>query len=399
MAHVWTHPCYELGFQKHVDTLTPSQLAFPRLLHAWLGEPRHQLVIVAGGPGSGKTYTVTQCLKHVQIPQLRMAYTARVACKMQGQTIHSAMKLNWSKGSVLDTLFKKLELETDPQACIRKSSSLLREFQCHARPQIVVIDEIGMVAHWLVYWIIQYFFQDSKPVLFVMMGDPNQLRPVKSEHNVFSVDMDMAVTRLDLVESARFTPAYAAVVRELRHCVDANNVTGMQSLICQHFPVVPHIDAGLLKTCTRAMAHKTCTVETYNNFYLKHLVPGPRIRLWNKDHDKYVDVKAGCHIFVTQNGVSKALNGTPLTFVKYDPDKDWCECQEPIEKDLICIHRNGKGEFPIAVGYAGTIHKFQGDTMDDAAIAINFDQSNNLHLMYTALSRVRTMQQIRAIQL
>ncbi|KAG8173832.1 hypothetical protein JTE90_016321 [Oedothorax gibbosus] len=155
MTHEWKHPCYEIGFQKQVDTLTPSQLAFPYLLHAWLLQPAHQLVLVAGGPGSGKTYTVTQCLNHVQIPQLRMAYTARVACKMQGQTIHSALKLDWSKESALDKLFKELELETDSQVCIQKSNGLMQEFRCFARPQVVIIDEIGMVAHWLVYWIIQ----------------------------------------------------------------------------------------------------------------------------------------------------------------------------------------------------------------------------------------------------
>ncbi|KAG8173833.1 hypothetical protein JTE90_016322 [Oedothorax gibbosus] len=173
----------------------------------------------------------------------------------------------------------------------------------------------------------------------------------------------------------------------------------MMTLICQYFPVVDAIDADILKICTRAMAYKTSTVETYNNFYLKYLVPGPRIRLWNKDKTKYVDVKEGCHIFVTQNGVSKAIIGTPLIFYKYNQEKDRCECQEPLERAFVTIHRNVQGEFPIAVGFAGTIHKFQGDTMDDTAIAINFDQSNNLHLIYTALSRVKSVQQIGAVQL
>lgn len=130
MTNEWNHPCYELGFDKHVETLKPSQRAFAHLLNDWLSNPKHTLVMVAGGPGSGKTYTVTQCLSNVRIPQLRMAYTARVACKMDGQTIHSALKLNWTKGSMLDDLCNAFEGESDPKACIEKSKILLEEFKC-----------------------------------------------------------------------------------------------------------------------------------------------------------------------------------------------------------------------------------------------------------------------------
>ncbi|GFU98723.1 uncharacterized protein TNCV_298951 [Trichonephila clavipes] len=85
---------------------------------------------------------------------------------------------------------------------------------------------------------------------------------------------------------------------------------------------------------------------------------GPRIRLWTK----------------TKKGM-----GTTYVDVK--------------------VQRNFKGEFPIVVGFAGTIHKFQGDTMDDDAIAMNFNGSRDLNLVYTALSRVKCMDQIVAIQL
>ncbi|KAG8171585.1 hypothetical protein JTE90_007587, partial [Oedothorax gibbosus] len=340
MTDEWIHSHYKLGFKEHVEKLTPSQKAFPHLLHEWLLKPEHQLVLVAGGPGSGKTYTVTQCLNHVDLSQLRMAYTARVAYKINGRTIHSAMQLDWREGSVLEGLFRELENESDPQKCIDKSQILLNEMKCTRNPEIVVIDEVGMVAHWLIYWIIRYFFQKSIPTLFIMMGDPNQLRPVKSEHNVFSVNL-MDTKRINLLESARFTPSYDVIVKCLRQFVDMNDVSGMLSFITEHYPVVDHINSDILRKCTRAMAHKNATIETYNNFYLKYMVEGPRHRLWNKKKDKYVDVKPGCRIFVTQNGVSIALNGTPLIFVEYDSERDLVICRREESNDgTVTVSRN-----------------------------------------------------------
>ncbi|GFU14340.1 uncharacterized protein TNCV_3491481 [Trichonephila clavipes] len=113
----------------------------------------------------------------------------------------------------------------------------------------------------------------------------------------------------------------------------------------------------------------------------------------------YVDVKVGCHVFIIQNGVSLASNGTPLLFEKYNAEQDCIECMDPVKNLSIQVQRNFKGEFPIVVGFAGTIHKFQGDTMDDDAIAMNFNGSRDLNLVYTALSRVKCMDQIVAIQL
>ncbi|GFQ87826.1 uncharacterized protein TNCT_52841 [Trichonephila clavata] len=270
-------------------------------------------------------------------------------------------------------------------------------------PDIVVVDEIGMVSFWLAHCIIQYFFRRPKPILFVAMGDPNQLRPVKTNHNVFSVSLDIPIIRIDLKESKRFSPEYESIIQQLRYYVDTNDETGLFTYICGTFPIVEHIDTTVLQKCTRALAYLKSTVEAYNNFYLKRLIQGPRIRLWTRTKEgmgtTYVDVKVGCHIFIIQNGVSLASNGTPLLFENYNAEQDCIECMDPVKKVMIQVQRNLKGEFPIVVGFAGTIHKFQGDTMDDDAIAMNFNGSRDLNLVYTALSRVKSINQIVALQL
>ncbi|GFR21044.1 uncharacterized protein TNCT_570771 [Trichonephila clavata] len=142
MTHSWELPVYHVGFDKHVDSLTPSQQTFPFLVHEWLLNRQHAVILVAGGPGTGKTFTVTSCLDRISVPQLRMAPTARVAQRIGGQTIHSALKLGWTPGSILHTLEKKLQHETDEAECLEKSAVLLETFDCPRMPDIVVVDKI-----------------------------------------------------------------------------------------------------------------------------------------------------------------------------------------------------------------------------------------------------------------
>ncbi|GFT14680.1 uncharacterized protein NPIL_137031 [Nephila pilipes] len=204
------------------------------------------------------------------------------------------------------------------------------------------------------------------------------------------------------MESIRFLPEYEPIIKQLRYYVDTNNETGLFTYICGQFPVVEQIDTTILQKCTRALAYLKSTVEAYNNFYSKRLIKDPRIRLWTKSENgdmgtTYVDVKVGYHVFIIENGVSLATNGTPLWFKKYNAQLDCIECKDPVKDTLVEVHRNSRGEFPIVVGLAGTIHKFQGDTMDDEAI--NFNGSRDLNSVYTALSRVKSMNQIVAIEL
>ncbi|GBM54941.1 hypothetical protein AVEN_77842-1 [Araneus ventricosus] len=104
MSDRWKHHFYHIGFDKHVTTLSSSQRAFPYLLDEWIKHPQEMVVIVAGGPLSGKTYSITSCLNRVSVSQLRMAPTARVVQRIGGSTIHSALTLDWSKGSILSKL-------------------------------------------------------------------------------------------------------------------------------------------------------------------------------------------------------------------------------------------------------------------------------------------------------
>ncbi|GFQ78888.1 uncharacterized protein TNCT_207821 [Trichonephila clavata] len=70
--------------------------------------------------------------------------TTRVAQRIGELTIHSALKLDWKPGSILNTLEKELQHKTDEVMCLEKSAVLLGTFDCLQQPDIIVVDEIRM---------------------------------------------------------------------------------------------------------------------------------------------------------------------------------------------------------------------------------------------------------------
>lgn len=400
-------PSYDIdGFNKHYLTLTSLQQQFAQLIVDWIESPRKMMIMLSGGPGTGKTFVVNETLKYFNVKQLRMAFTARAAQAIHGQTIHSTLKLNWSPDSVYHHLEKILVDENDVNVCIAKSRDLLAQFSYNGyKPDIIVVDEISMINGWMMYWIIRYFMdQKDTRTLFIVMGDRNQLSPVKSIHNLFSVTNLTELYKvypINLLQSKRFTPEYEIIINKLRTFVDEQNETDLYTFLEKNFPIVKNIDASLLKRANRAMAFKNITVNTYNNFYIQNMLPGKIIRLYSiKEGEivktKYIDIKPNCPIFINQNGMF--LNGTQLIFLKYIAEKDELECINPENEEIVFVPRNAKGFFPIDVAFAGTVHKFQGQTIDFEKILINFDEHKNLNLVYTALSRVRDKSQILAVK-
>lgn len=385
----------KVGLRKHYLTLTKSQRGFVGLLIDWIKTPRKLLVVVSGGPGTGKSYVVKNTLDCVKAVQLRMSFTARSAVAIGGRTIHSTLGLKVDDPCA--DMERSLENETDLLKSIEQSREIASSFRCNVHPHVIVVDEISMIKAWFIYWLIDFFMnRTDSPLFFVCMGDPHQLTPIKSIHNLFSItfsETKYEICKIHLIESKRFEPEYGKLINALRKFVDENDVTGMFDLIRKCFPVVEDIDHLLLMRADRAMACKKETVKTYNKFYLKSKIGGPEI-LIRPD----LVLKPGCLVFVTKNGCSQVNNGTQLIFRNYISDV--AMCRDPKTNSEIKVKRDYvNGKFPLELGFAGTIHKYQGDTIDESKIVINFNESKNPNLVYTALSRVRQMEQILAIEL
>lgn len=387
----------DVRFSKHILTLTESQATFAKLVAAWSRDPKKSLLIVSGGPGTGKSHVVKKTLDFLMTEQCRLSYTARSAQAIGGQTIHSALRLNF-RGRCQE-LEKELENEMDLVTSIKASEDILKEFTYTKNPYVVMVDEVSMINAWLMYWIIRFFMDRTDlPLLFITIGDPHQLNPVKCAYNLFSIDFrrkEWLIQKVHLKENKRFTPEYGDMIETLRSFVDSDDEPGLFAFLCEHFPVCDSIEGTQLKQANRAMAAKNDRVNTFNAYYIKNMVKGPAIEIQSK-----LVLKPGCIVMVTKNGCSSVKNGTELKFIRFCKYTERVICTDPKTKEEVSVRKDSESnKFPLALGFAATIHKFQGDTIDNAKIVIHFDGNRNLNLAYTALSRVRRKDQILAIAL
>lgn len=386
----------EVGLRKHSLSFTDSQNAFVEAVISWCKNPSKELIVLSGGPGTGKTHVVKTVLNHVKVEQLRMSYTARSAQAIGGKTIHSAFEINFR--GLCHELEKRLAEEPDLMTTIRESAEVVGEFKYFDDPLIIIIDEVSMISGWFMYWLIRFLFdRTTKPVLIVLIGDEHQLPPVQSIHNLFSFPPDVGVgftiLRIHLRESKRFTREYEKIIDELRVYVDRGDEEGLFAFLNERFPVCEDIDGMLLSQADRAMAAKNERVNTFNAYYLKNMIGGVEIRIGEK-----IFLKSGCIISVTKNGCSSVANGTELEFVRYRKKDDRLICRDLNTREEVIVRKDFESKkFPVTVAFAATIHKFQGNTIDNARIVIHLDGNRNLNMIYTAVSRVRDMTQILGI--
>lgn len=345
---------------------------------------------------------VIETLKYVNANILKMAPTAKIALKIGGLTIHSAMKLKFGKSSLFEKITSDIEkLDPSHSDYIKKSLDISKEFykciNCSRNPHIVVIDEIGMLPFYLTYQIIQYFFSFGVPKLFILMGDEHQLKPVKCQFNIFNTKI-LEYKKLYLEDNHRFTANYNSVIKFLKNLMDEGNIECFITYINNTYPILNDIYESTLKQCHHVLVHTNEAVEKYNNFYIENL-PGPTIIIPKIEDgvvcmQNSIILKKNCEIFVTQNCI--VPNGNILTFISHDLEKDVLVCED--SNSSVDIRRGKLGQFPVSVGFASTIHKFQGETIN-GSLLIDFDgNTTEMNLIYTALSRVRSMDQIVGIK-
>lgn len=392
----WNHT----RFYKHVDTLSESQKSFISLLNAWFESDLNEIILITGSPGSGKTYLIFETLKHINADILKMAPTAKIALKIGGFTIHSALRINFNESSLFKKITSDIEkLDDEDDGYILKTLNISKEVQkcmaCYRNPDIIVIDEIGMVPFWLTHEIIQYF-SVSTPKLFILIGDEYQLKPVKCNFNIFNTKI-LDLKKIHLEDNKRFTADYNSIINYMKKLMDEGDVSQFLDYISNTYPILDDVYEFTLKKCNRVLVYRNETVEKYNNFYIENL-PGPKIIIpkilngvvYKQDN---ITLKTNCDIFITRNCV--VPNGTFLNFMSHNLDEDLLICKS--SNSSVYVNRDQFGQFPVTVGFANTIHKFQGETINENVL-FDFDKCAEMNLIYTALSRVRSMDQILGIK-
>lgn len=416
------------GFHKHVSTLTASQKEFVVLLKDWIRGGRRDFlfVILTGGPGCGKTHAVVETLRYMKLAVTKMSFTARLARRIGGNTVHSTMDFRGERGLALKELWKKLERTEDVEECLKISARLDGNMCCRNPADVVVIDEIGMLPFWLTYRIGLYFRdrypieqKRETPVVMICMGDDRQLRPVMSRLSVFHVDFGRwfeATKCIEMKESKRFTPEYEIVVYRLRELMEIESDPENHPLfqyVRETYPIAPCVTQEMMMRACFILAFTNESVDAYNRFYLNTILShekeyefpaldssGKRVAP-NDCPEMRKKLRKNCTVVVTENGCGENIcNGTTLKFLDYDRMKDEAICLDEQTEKITRVRRSRyKKQIPLIPGFAVTIHKFQGATIDESGIIISFDKSKDLNLIYTALSRVRDMSQIVAVVL
>lgn len=382
------------GFDKHVATLTTSQKAFVALLNDWWPnrEKENLFVRVTGGPGCGKTHGVVETLRYLDMRTVKMSFTARLALKIGGETVHKTLFRDRKAHSMLTEVWNALEHVKDVGECLLVSRRLSEYISCDRRPDVVVIDEIGMLPFWLTYQICFYF--QNRGVAIVCMGDQSQLKPVKSEMSLFHVDFDVFFPskKIEMIESKRFTLEYERIINRLRELMDDEEA--MFQYVRETFPVADCITQEMLKKARCVLAFKNDTVNNCNDFYLDCIMGHEKEYVFQETR-----LRRNCRAMVNQNHCGEGVcNGSSVIFLDYDSGREAAVCRKIDTGERVLVYRSTYNrKIPLVPGFSITIHKFQGETIDNDNIIMCFDKSTDMNLIYTALSRVRDMSQILAV--
>lgn len=419
------------GFHEHVSNLTASQKEFVVLLNDWIrgGRKDFLFVILTGGPGCGKTHAVVETLRFLKLAVTKMSSTALLAHRIGGRTVHSTMGWSGECGKLVTSVWDRLKDTEDVEECLILSSPLDENMRCTSNADVVVLDEVGRLPFWLTYRMALYFRdrypverKRKLPVAMICMGDDRQLRPVNSRLSVFHVDFERFLNTkwIKLTGSKRFTPEYERIIDRMRELMalevdeddDPKNHPLFQYLR-ETFPIANCVTQEMMKRARLVLAFKNERVHSCNQFYLDSIMghekeyefptldkSGKRVARDDCSENRK-KLRKNCNVMATENGCGDNIcNGTQLKFLDYDRMKDEAICMnEQTGKNVRVRRGRFQKEIPLVPRFAVTIHKFQGATINENGIVICFDESKDLNLIYTAVSRVRDLSQIIAVVL
>ena len=353
-------------------TLSPDQAAaFDKMVNMKAGD----MLFLTGKAGSGKSTLVEEfCKKRPNV--IKLASTGIAAQNIGGRTIHAFMGLRpgvW---------------EINPESLKRRTG--LSNF--------VLIDEVSMVNAQLMEFVVEKFNTYIEGMRFLFVGDFCQLPPVEGEFCHTSCIWDDVET----IELTHIHRQHDMEFVNALNCIRDNNMW----------------DPSVIKLI------KERTVEEFPDDAVL-VTPYRRI---TEDYNKERLVELGSRIYENEAGILKGNwkdNKVPkvvhyakdarVLMLTNDPGGEWVNgSQGTITKadqrsvDIILDSGNwitvgiqehsvlnGEGravlvfeQFPFQLGYAITIHKSQGMTLDQ--IAVDMERHFADGMTYVAMSRCRS---------
>jgi exodeoxyribonuclease V alpha subunit len=349
---------------------------------------REKLVIITGGPGTGKT-TIVSC-----ILDLYRHMGARV--RLMAPTGRAAKRLSETTGAEAATIHRALEFSPQTGGFRRNASEPLRA-------DVIVVDEMSMVDTFLMYHLLRAVPPGAR---LVMVGDVHQL-PAVGPGNVLKDLMDSGV-----VPVARLTQIYRQAQKSLI-VVNAHRINqgdfpvlagfdddkdfvfvprqepaaikgSLLNLVCRVLPERYGFDPVRDLQVITPMHRGAVGVQTLNHELQQRLNGrAPRCtfgaRVFRRG-DKVMQLKNNYYkeVFNGDIGQVMGLNAAGQLLVEFD--------------GKVVAYDPGEGE-EITLAYAVTVHKAQGSEFPGVLLVLTTHHYLLLqrNLLYTALTRGRRL--------
>lgn len=360
-------------------------------------------VFLTGGAGSGKSYVLREYMM-TQDPQVLpiLASTGAASVLLGGRTFHSFFGLGIMEGGLQSTLDRA-----------GKDGRLMKRLR---QVKGVIIDEISMIsgeAFYAAEWLSRYARQSDLPwggLRIIAVGDFGQLPPVsrnqvkdwcflndvwhKTQFVTFELKHNQRVKEKDFLD----------ILFNVR-----NGIVNDDVKMFLNSKTKPHDENS---PGTRLFPRRE-QAENYNTKKLAEINADEVII-----HSIYLGEEKNIDVLKKNAPVSQELKlkvGCEVLFIKNDPNKRWVNGTRgtvtQIESDTITVKKEfgrevsvEKGQFsildadgnvkasviqfPLVLGYATTIHKSQGATLD--RLWCDLGSLWEPGQAYVALSRLRS---------
>ena len=367
------------------------------------------LVIITGGPGTGKTTTINAIIKLFEMQNMEILLAA--------PTGRAAKRMTETTGMEAQTIHRLLELNGNPEegGSMRFERNELNPLEA----DVIIIDEMSMVDIYLMYSLLKAVTVGTR---LILVGDVNQL-PSVGPGKVLK----------DIISSEKFNVVRLSEI--FRHAAESDIITNahkinagqsirldnkskdffmlsmssslqiqraLVSLIAEKLP--PYVDATKYDIQVLTPSRKgELGVENLNKIlqqYINPPAPGKREKQWGevifRENDKVMQIKndyqmewkivtkkgltikEGSGVFNGDCGIIREINEFAGTVtVEFDEGK--------------LVEYTGATLEELELAYAITIHKSQGSEYPAVIIPLlNAPKPLlNRNLLYTAVTRAR----------
>jgi len=375
--------------------------------------------LIMGGAGVGKSYLINKYRVHKNT--IVLAPTGIAALNIGGQTIHSMLKIDCS---FFNNLYNAIELNK-PSTIQKGIKSIINKCQ------YLIIDEISMVRADLLDILHTIFVRVKKVnlpfggVKTIFVGDPFQLPPIISKKDwyndsrvwFFQSDVFSSIPDLDvyiLEKSYRQNePEFITMLNKLRLSYTTPDVINYFNQFISEWDDQNIFITALNKESLEINNKKINKIKTKEFKYSANIIGDFPQNIY--PNEKELCLKKNARVIITanllnSNGELEYCNGDTGIITQLDNKNvlvklDRTKQEVPIklkqyenykyEADKL-INSKSIGtfeQFPIKLGWAITIHKAQGMTLEN--VYINNQSIFEYGQLYVALSRCKSTTGIR----